>query len=282
MIEILKDSLFTSIQDRGRVVHSTCSIPQSGCLDRRSSYLANKILGNKAEDALLEITVQGPDLLFHCDTTICISGAEMTATLNNEELSNNKQYNVLKGDILKFGRLKNGVRAYLAVKNGIKSEKILESRSQYKSISKKEKLVKGDKIKIEEYSTISINRKASLLQNCSHIENNTLEAYPGPEFESLDEKSKEILFTQEFTISNLNNRMAYQFEQELPNQISPIITSLVMPGTIQLTPSGKLIALMRDAQRTGGYPRVLQLSDEAINTLAQKTTGMKVRFEMIN
>jgi len=57
-----------------------------------------------------------------------------------------------------------------------------------------------------------------------------------------------------------------------------MLTSAVLAGTVQLTPSGRLIVLMRDCQMTRGYPRNLQLSEESINTLAQKTTGDGFRF----
>ena len=66
----------------------------------------------------------------------------------------------------------------------------------------------------------------------------------------------------------------------IENQLKPILTSGVLPGTVQLTPSGELIILMRDCQVTGGYPRVLQLTEEAINILAQKTTKDKIQFEL--
>ncbi|MCO4822396.1 MAG: allophanate hydrolase subunit 2 family protein, partial [Flavobacteriaceae bacterium] len=71
-----------------------------------------------------------------------------------------------------------------------------------------------------------------------------------------------------------------QLDGALLNELEPIITSLVMPGTVQLTPSGKLIVLMRDCQATGGYPRVLQLSDMAINVMAQKKTGDVIQFNI--
>jgi allophanate hydrolase subunit 2 len=74
--------------------------------------------------------------------------------------------------------------------------------------------------------------------------------------------------------------MAYQLVETLTNTLKPIITSLVLPGTVQLTPSGKLIVLMRDCQATGGYPRVLQLSESAINILAQKFTGNIIHFKI--
>ena len=64
------------------------------------------------------------------------------------------------------------------------------------------------------------------------------------------------------------------------NNLDPIITSAVLPGTVQLTPSGKLIVLMRDGQVTGGYPRVLQLSDQSISILSQKIMGESLRFEI--
>ena len=86
--------------------------------------------------------------------------------------------------------------------------------------------------------------------------------------------------SKSFTISKENNRMAYQLEETLENDLKPIITSLVMPGTVQLTPSGKLIALMRDCQTTGGYPRVLQFSEKSICILSQKSTGNKVKFRL--
>ena len=85
---------------------------------------------------------------------------------------------------------------------------------------------------------------------------------------------------QQFTISVQNNRVGYRLEEPLENNLQSILTSAVLPGTVQLTPSGKLIVLMRDCQVTGGYLRVLQLSEKAINQLSQKTTGDKIKFDI--
>jgi allophanate hydrolase subunit 2 len=49
-----------------------------------------------------------------------------------------------------------------------------------------------------------------------------------------------------------------------------------------LTPSGKLIFLMRDCQITGGYPRILQVSEKSINHLSQKIFGEKFRLKCID
>ncbi|MBQ0740214.1 allophanate hydrolase subunit 2 family protein, partial [Aquimarina celericrescens] len=78
-----------------------------------------------------------------------------------------------------------------------------------------------------------------------------VEVYPGPEFELLSIEQKRVLMDSVFTISNSINRMAIQLEEKLKNSIFSIITSPVLPGTVQLTPSGNLIVLMRDCQTTG-------------------------------
>jgi len=77
--------------------------------------------------------------------------------------------------------------------------------------------------------------------------------------------------------------MGYQLENPIPKmKKKEIITSVLIPGTVQLTPSGKLIIMMRDCPTTGGYPRILQLTDEAINRLAQLETGDTFTFNLEN
>ncbi|MCB0463267.1 MAG: allophanate hydrolase subunit 2 family protein, partial [Flavobacteriaceae bacterium] len=44
----------------------------------------------------------------------------------------------------------------------------------------------------------------------------------------------------------------------------------------------KLIILMRDRQTTGGYHRVLQLSEYAINVIEKKKAGDKIKFSLID
>ena len=74
--------------------------------------------------------------------------------------------------------------------------------------------------------------------------------------------------------------MAYQLEEKIIHKLPEMWTTVVLPGTVQLTPSGTLIVLMRDAQVTGGYPRILQLSNDALNILAQKSTRNVLHFKL--
>ena len=73
-------------------------------------------------------------------------------------------------------------------------------------------------------------------------------------------------------------QIGFNFTLSLKNNLSSILTSAVLPGTVQLTPSGKCIILMQDCQVTGGYPRILQLSEIAIARVSQKISGDKIQF----
>jgi allophanate hydrolase subunit 2 len=114
--------------------------------------------------------------------------------------------------------------------------------------------------------------------NNSHFRSKEISCFKGPEFELLTVYQQKQIVEKVFTNSNDNNRMGYRLNETIPNNLSAILTSAVIPGTVQLTPSGKLIILMRDCQVTGGYPRVLQLTESAICKLSQKTTHQIIQF----
>lgn len=279
MLKVLKAGFFTSIQDLGRFHHRKKGVPVSGCMDQPSVYKANTLLENDVHSAVLEITMTGPTLVFEKDTFIVIAGAIISVTLNNEPIQNYKVYQVKEGDILSYGKLKKGIRTYLAVKGGFKTEEILGSRSFYVPITDRNRIEDGDEVPYGENKSFS--PKISEIKVDSLLDETVLEVYKAPEFDLLTDRQLENLFSKEFTVSKENNRMAYQLSETLEGHKHSILTSATLPGTIQLTPSGKLIILMKDGQTTGGYPRILQLSDRSISVLAQKREGNTISFKFI-
>ncbi len=265
----------------GRNGYQEFGVPYAGVMDCYAAKMVNVLLGNEESAAVIEMTMMGPLLQFECSSLICISGAEMSPKINGESIRNNKVVQVQQGDILSFGKLKSGFRGYLGVLGGFQSEKVLNSRSMYKSITRTPVLQKDDVLPIENKSVKLLAKHARIKVDKNYFLSQELEVFKGPEFNRLSLIQQNTLLKNEFRISKENNRMAYQLEEPFNNELDAIITSAVMPGTVQLTPSGKLIVLMRDCQTTGGYPRVLQLSACAINALSQKFTGQIVQFKII-
>ena len=282
MIEVISSGLYSSIQDLGRFNYEEFGVPNSGNMDKFSSMLCNNLLKNKDSDAVMEITMTGPKLLFKNRTKISITGADLIPKINNGSIEMNKVHNILEEDVLNFGKLNYGYRTYLAVKGGFITDKIMGSRSMYYPITEKQKLKNGEVLFTEKVKTYDNHSNKYVFDYDEHFKKKIIYVYPGPEFNKLNKKQIIDLTSSEFTISNNNNRMAYQLNELFQNDIDPIISSLVLSGTVQLTPSGKLIILMRDNQTCGGYPRILQLDEESINRLSQKHAGKKIKFQIID
>ncbi|MDY7393830.1 biotin-dependent carboxyltransferase family protein [Aureibaculum sp. 2210JD6-5] len=280
MIKVLSPGFYTTVQDMGRFGYADKGVPCSGVMDRYSAQLANQIIGNNDNDSLLEIALGKLTLLFEKQTVICISGANLSPKINENSIDLNKALLLKKNDVLSFEKPVFGVRAYLAVKGGFQTPKVLGSRSLYNGITSQTILKKDDYLQISNFIESKSLKNALVKHDQEHFTDKILLAYPGPEYELLSFKQKTQLRTVVFNISNDNNRMGYRLEGLIENELPSMLTSAVLPGTVQLTPSGRLIVLMRDCQVTGGYPRVLQLSETAISRLAQKTTGDKIQFKL--
>ncbi len=278
MLKVLKSGFFVTIQDLGRFGYRDIGVPVSGVMDQISVKKANKLLDNKPEAAVMEIAMTGPTLLFESPTYICLSGAYLSPTLNNKPIENNKVIKVLRGDILSYGRLEEGFRSYLAVKGGFKTKKVLGSYSQYFPVTENKCLKDGNEVVFDE--TVSFDPLLSGIKMENHLKLADLEVYRGPEFELLTDQQLASLFSKPFTVSKANNRMAYQLSELIAGHKESMLTSGTLPGTVQLTPAGRLIILMKDGQTTGGYPRILQLSETSICVLAQKKFGDSISFTL--
>jgi len=280
-ILILSDSLQTSVQDLGRKGYRSFGVPISGTMDKYSAILANKLLNNDEDLPVLEITMTGPKIMFEDHTLFVLTGADLSPELNGEPIQMNHAYSVRTSDVLSFGKMNLGVRAYLAVKGGFLTEKIMGSYSMYDGITPKGKVNKGDRLKIASYESELEITTSKLKVKPSHFTTKKLEVTKGPEYNRLTKKQRDKLFSMTFKIDPLCNRMGYQLKNKFPAlKNNEIITSITIPGTVQITPSGKLIVMMRDCPTTGGYARILQLTDMAINQLAQKRENDRFKFDL--
>lgn len=278
--EVITSGIYSTIQDNGRYGFRDIGVPVSGFMDCQSANLANAMLNNPPDSAVIESAIVGPSIKFHQHTYVVISGAQCEAMQNEKKVVANTVLEINKGDVLKIGRIFSGKWLYLAVAGGFQTERILGSRSFYKDISAYEKLQKGQILELTgDFPTIE-NRTHIKSADTKKIQ--SLEVYKGPEFDFLSKNVRHLLFSESFRLSAACNRMAYKMEKQTLIAAKEITTSSVQPGTVQLTPDGELIVLMRDCQTTGGYSRVLQLSDSALCRLAQKTTSETIRFVSVN
>ena len=277
MIKVIQPGLFTTIQDGGRHGFRNIGIPTSGFMDQESAFAANELVNNNKDESLIEITLTGPTLIFNCNCVISITGGDFKPLINDLSVKMYQPINVSSGDILKLNNTINGARSYIAVSGGLNVKSLFGSKSFFSNISDSYHLKKGDEIKVSKKSESQILKWDKLKFNLNRF----MKVFRGPEYDLLSTNSKKKLFKNEFTI-NTNNRMAYNLEEKLQVDIKTIISSPVLPGSVQLTPSGKIIILHRDCQTSGGYPRILQLDTNSLNNLSQLKSNDKIKFSPIN
>lgn len=277
--------LQTSIQDLGRPGYQAQGIPIGGALDRRAAIQANYLVGNQLNEPLLEVTLLGPKITFEQAAQIALTGADLSAQLDGQDIPMYQTITVPAGAALRFGKPQSGCRAYLAVGGKWLVKKWLDSASlatqQAELLTPESLLKKKQRIDIRIQPFVKPRmlqpEPPKTKQDCF-----LLEVLPGPEFERFTRKDIAHFFAQSYTVTPSSNRMGYRLDPGLINYAwdQENISSGIVPGTIQITNNGQPIVLMADAQTIGGYPRIANLSNESISQMAQLRPGDKLRFRL--
>lgn len=132
-VRVLSGGPSTTVQDYpGRLGYWAVGVPPSGPMDAQALRLGNRLLGNAEGAAGLEITAQGPALLFNTGALVCLTGAELEASVDGAPVAAYAPFQVAAGQTLKLGRVKGGgLRAYLLVRGGFDVPEYLGSRSGF-------------------------------------------------------------------------------------------------------------------------------------------------------
>ena len=248
-------------------------------MDQTAAVNANRVLGNNDDSLVLEMMYSGPQLLVLEACDVAFRGANFQFLVNGVEKDVSKPISLHGGDRVQFKPGPKGVFGYLAIRGGFKSNLLLGSGAYLSGSKENSTLRKGDVLQavVEPKSNTGLNEQEVVLD----YDSDSLQVYPGPEYGAFADQLS-TLETRLWTLASSSNRMSYQLEEVMEEQATGIITAPVQAGTVQLTPSGRLMVLMRDCQTTGGYARILQLTDLAVDQLAQKRPGSSFSFSLIH
>jgi len=269
----------TSIQDVGRKGMLYYAIPRSGALDSNAAKQALNILHLPTTTALIECTSSAPSIKFQDSTQIVLTGADFSWTINGSAIQLNTIYTIQEGDVLKGGYAKNGLRGYLVINGTIEAQQVYGSASTYVNAKiggyQGRFLQKGDRI---HWTALPVETQHSIpipLEIPTEIP-----IYPGPEYSYLSKAARSYLVEQAYAISPDSNRMGIRLKgKPLPDWDRTLTNSRpILPGFIQLPPSGMPIILLQDAQITGGYPRIAFVPEEYLSALNQIPHGKSFTF----
>lgn len=288
ILKVAKPGLFTTIQDEGRFGFQRYGIPVSGAMDVLSLITANLLVNNSIFEACLEITLLGPELEVLNEGQIAIAGADLSPSLNRDSISCFETIQVRRGDVLSFGRPLSGCRAYLAVRGGINVPSVMGSKSTYVRGGfgghEGRKLEKGDIINTRTQPLLQPGFRLSRECVPQYYDDTTVEVISGPQQDFFTDEELEIFLSSTYTISIESDRMGYRLEgPRVKQKDSMVMISDATPvGAVQVPPSGKPIIVMRDAQTTGGYPKIAVLTTPDIPLVGQARPNDTIRFSRIS
>ncbi|WP_018924957.1 biotin-dependent carboxyltransferase family protein [Salsuginibacillus kocurii] len=289
---VVRPGLFTTIQDSGRIGFQQDGIPVSGAMDPFALELTNTIVGNPADTAAIEVTMQGPTLRFEEETLVAIGGANLGAYLNDVPFENWSTRHVIPGDEISFRIPVSGVRAYIAVAGGFDARVDLGSCSTFTKASlgglegrafKKEDQLAASTLEWDERFWTRRRKRPDPAVYARVYHDGPLRAIAGPEWDAFTDEAQRAFCGEEFTISDQADRMGYRLKGPKLEQAASadILSDAVAFGTIQVAADGQPMVLMADRQTTGGYTRIGSIIRADWPRLAQMAPGEKIRFELV-
>lgn len=278
-VTVRRAGSLTTIQDHGRPGFAHLGVPPSGALDRPACSLANRLVGNPENAAVLETTLDGVALVFSADSVVAVTGALAPLYLDSAAVSLSLPVVVRKGQVLEVGTAVAGVRSYIAVGGGLRPPLTLGSAAT--------DLLSG-------LGPPPLRRGETLLVGPSpeFVPAVDLAPYPipateiellvhhGPREEWLTREGLARLYSERFIVAPASNRIALRLiGREIRRRHSGELPSEGMvSGAVQCLPSGQLVILLADHPTTGGYPVVGVLDPASLPLCGQARPGTALRF----
>ncbi|WP_181704838.1 biotin-dependent carboxyltransferase family protein [Chthonobacter rhizosphaerae] len=299
-LEILKPGLSTTVQDLGRPGYYHLGIPLSGGMDRYALAAANLLVGNDEGDAVLEAVFLGPEIRFGADATVAVTGADLPPKVDGAEQPTWTAFTVKAGQVLSFGFLKSGARAYVAVSGGIDVPVVLGSRSTYPlgALGGHE----GRALKSGDNLPVGTVRRAAQ-PNASVPEalrrgpgaSPVLRVLPGLYWHRITEEAGRRFFEDTWKVAPEADRIGYRFRGGRPLDFVPreqpfgagsdpsnIVDSCYPYGSIQVPGGTEPIVLHRDAVSGGGYFMIGTVISADMDLIGQLQPHQSARFEAVD
>jgi antagonist of KipI len=290
---VTRAGFLTSVQDLGRTGYRQFGVSLGGALDPFALRVANLLAGNEESAAALEITFGGLQLRFSDERIVAWCGGEFDVRVESTSLPAGHAAFMHAGEELKIGHARSGCRCWLAVSGGIDVPIVLGSsstdlRANFGGFQGRA-LRDGDVVTLRTWPGSPIPTGISpwsapkpWSQTASFAP--VFRFVRGADWNRFNVSTLQRFTSRPFAISPDSDRMGVRFDgPELARENNvDLISEAVVPGTIQVPPSGKPILLLQDCQTIGGYPKIAHVITVDLGIAAQLRAGDAVRFSEVS
>jgi len=288
-IKIIDAGLLSSVQDQGRYGYQRYGVSTTGAMDEFASRVANKLVENEDNAAVIETTMKGITFELKGDCVFAITGGNCETTLNGKDIALWISHKGKAGDVVKMGMCRGGLRNYIAFAGGIDVPIVMNSRTT--NLKAKlggvdgRKLVIGDELKIGDKDISNIVLKK--------FNKNEIPTFPkeleirvilGQQVAEFTDNGVKTFLNNTYSITNESDRMGMRLSGEVIEHktSADIISDGMTIGAVQVPGNGQPIIMMADRQTTGGYTKIANVITVDLPLLAQAMPGSKIKFVEIS
>lgn len=275
-LRVLEAGLLSTVQDRGRTGLAHLGVPRGGALDRPSADLANRLVGNPPDSAVLEVTLGGLVLVAGRGHWVAVTGAACPVTVDGAARGHTCAVWLPAGATLRLGSPASGVRSYVAVAGGIGVEPVLGSRST-------DTLAEVGPERPAPGTVLPVGRPSGEPQPLETPRPQLpgpLRILPGPRDDWFVADALTQLCAASYTVEADSNRIGLRLAGPALTRVrhDELASEGLVLGAVQVPPSGLPVVFLADHPPTGGYPVIAVVAEEDLWGCAQLRPGEVVRF----
>ena len=286
-IIVLREGINSTFQDLGRNNFYHIGLPFSGAMDKRNYLIANKLVGNQHNEAVIEFAYQGPLLkIEEGNINFAISGDVKFNIKKDDKLFNGqcyKTYFLSKNDEIDIISTNKSVYGYFAVSGGFELNKNFGSFST--TVRANVGSNNGNKLSKNEKFLIKDIKNKNISKNIEYINSKVeyIRILKGTNFDYFSDDSINDLTSKKFLVSKLSDRMGMRLQgSKIKNMKETNIRSEgLVKGVIQVPADGDPIIMLSDHGTIGGYPKIAVVISADYDKLIQIPPGNTLKFKLI-
>lgn len=267
-----------TVQDRGRAGLAHLGVPRAGALDAPAAALANRLVGNSEDAALLEVTMGELVVRATGPVWLAVTGARCAVSVDGRAAAHAEAVWVPRDGAITTGPAEDGVRAYVAVGGGIAVDPVLGSRStDTLAWVGPPRVVAGSELRVGP----SPGRPASY-DAPRAPRPGPLRVDAGPRLDWFGTDALERLCATTYTVTPESNRIGLRLDGPplARTRDGELASEGMVLGAVQVPPDGRPVVFLADHPTTGGYPVLAVVRSEDLWRCAQLRPGEQVGFRI--
>ncbi|MGB2080098.1 MAG: biotin-dependent carboxyltransferase family protein, partial [Vibrio sp.] len=246
-LRVITPGALSLVQDLGRQGVGHLGFSRGGPVDLHAFCWANRLVGNPSQAAAIEITLGQVAFEALNDVTLSLTGAHMPASIDNQPIELWRSFLLKKGQVLRLGYARTGLRAYLAVQSGIDAPHVHHSCAT---------VMRNHVGGLDGFPGMALQANQMIAAKCQQAQLKTPQFVPTrfiPNYiqaldigifetyqhESFTPSQKKQFYQTQYLVSDKLDRMGIRLQGEpIHPSAEGIISEGIAPGSIQFPPNG--------------------------------------------